>query len=322
MTVPMASEHPDRRHRIAVLALDRVLPMEVGMPFHILDLPELSYEVMLCGRTPGAVLTDNGWPLIATYGLDAVRSADTVIVPAFRGYLDGAPDDAAAALRQAHRNGARIASICTGAFALASAGLLEGRRATTHWRYADDLARLHPKVEVDPDVLYVDAGDVLTSAGVASGIDLCLYLLRRDHGTAVANMVARQIVAAPHREGGQAQFIRRPPAPPNRTGLGATLEWALTRLDKPLTVAELAVHAKLSTRTFVRSFAAETGTTPIKWLNAARVDRARELLETTDATIDHISQVCGLGTPANFRQHFRRTTGTTPSEYRQAFAVV
>ena len=205
---------------------------------------------------------------------------------------------------------------------LAAAGLLDGRRATTHWRYADELARLHPKVEVDPDALYVDAGDVLTSAGVASGIDLCLHLLRRDHGTAVANAVAREIVAAPHREGGQAQFIRRPPTPPSRTGLGPTLEWALTRLDKPLTVADLAAHARQSTRTFVRSFAAETGTTPIKWLNTARVDRARELLETTDATIGHISQVCGLGTPANFRQHFRRTTGTTPSEYRQAFAVI
>ncbi|MEU9885469.1 helix-turn-helix domain-containing protein [Sphaerisporangium sp. NPDC051011] len=322
MTVSMASGHPVRRHRIAVLALDRVLPMEVGMPFHILDRPGLLYDLMLCGRTPGPVETDNGWPLIATHGLDAVGAADTVIVPAFRGYLDGAPDDVAVALRQAHRNGARIASICAGAFALASAGLLDGRRATTHWRYADDLARLYPKVEVDPDVLYVDAGGVLTSAGVASGIDLCLHLLRRDHGSATANAVAREIVAAPHREGGQAQFIRRPPAPPNKTGLGATLAWALTRLDKPLTVADLAAHAQLSTRTFVRSFADETGTTPIKWLNAARVDRARELLETTDATIGHISQVCGLGTPANFRQHFRRTTGTTPSEYRQTFAAI
>ncbi|MFG2127060.1 GlxA family transcriptional regulator [Streptomyces sp. NPDC048751] len=318
----MTSQRPVRRHRVAVLALDGVLPMEVGMPFHILGLPELPYEVMLCGRVPGPVETDKGWPLLATHGLDAVRDADTVIVPAFRGYLDGSRDDAVAALRQAHLNGARIASICTGAFALASAGLLDGRRATTHWRYADELARLHPKVEVEPDALYVDAGDVLTSAGVASGIDLCLHLLRRDHGTAVANAVAREIVAAPHREGGQAQFIRRPPAPPSRTGLGPTLEWALTRLDKPLTVADLAAHARQSTRTFVRSFAAETGTTPIKWLNTARVDRARELLETTDATISHISQVCGLGTPANFRQHFRRTTGTTPSEYRQAFAVI
>ncbi|WP_069869516.1 GlxA family transcriptional regulator [Streptomyces malaysiensis] len=321
MTVPRASGHPTRPHRIAVLALERVLPMEAGMPFHILGQPQLPYELMLCGRTPGPVETHNGWPLTATYGLDTVRTADTVIVPAFRGFLHGAPHDAAAALRQAHHNGARIASICTEAFALASAGLLDGRRATTHWRHTDDLARLYPKVEVDPDVLYVDTGNVLTSAGVASGIDLCLHLLRRDHGTAIANAIAREIVAAPHREGGQAQFIKRPPTPSNKTGLGATLEWALTHLDKPLTVADLAPHARLSTRTFARSFAAETGTTPMKWLNTARIDRARELLETTHATISNISQTCGLGTPANFRQHFRRTTGTTPSEYRQTFTT-
>ncbi|MFC8428143.1 GlxA family transcriptional regulator [Streptomyces sp. NPDC057253] len=311
-------------HRVAVLALDGVLPMEVGMPFHLLDRPELPYEVTLCGRTSGPVVTDNGWPLTAAHGLDAVGAADTVIVPAFHGHgpEGGVPDDVVDALRRAHRDGARIASICTGAFALAAAGLLDGRRATTHWRYADDLARLHPAIEVDPDVLYVDDGGVLTSAGVASGIDLCLHLLRRDHGAAVANAVAREIVAAPRREGGQAQFIRKPPVPQARTGLGATLEWALARLDKPLTVAELAAHALLSTRTFVCAFAAETGTTPIRWLNAARVDRARELLETTDATVGRIGQLCGLGTPANLRQHFRRATGTTPSEYRQAFTVM
>ncbi|WP_230993497.1 GlxA family transcriptional regulator [Streptomyces endocoffeicus] len=321
MTVPMASEQFVRRHRIAVLALDRVLPMELGIPFHIFDQPGLPYDLMLCGRTAGPVETYNGWPLIATHGLNTVSAVDTVIVPAFRDYLDGAPDDVVAALAQAHRHGTRIASICTGAFALASAGLLDGRRATTHWRHTDDLARLHPKVEVDPDALYVDAGDVITSAGVASGIDLCLHLLRRDHGAAVANAVAREIVAAPHRDGGQAQFIARPPVPPNRTGFGATLEWALNRLDQPLTVADLAAHARFSPRTFARAFAAETGTTPIKWLNAARIDRARELLETTDAGVDHITQLCGLGTPANFRQHFRRATGITPSEYRRMFAV-
>jgi len=321
MSLPQASRQSAPRHRIAVLALDQVLPMEVGMPFHVFDKRDLPYEVLLCGRVPGPVETDNGWPVFAPHGLDVLGAADTVIVPAFRGFPDGAPDDAAAALRLAHRSGARIASICTGAFALASTGLLDGKRATTHWKYADELARRYPAVEVDPDVLYVDAGDVITSAGVASGIDLCLHLLRRDHGAAAANAIARAVVAAPFREGGQAQFIRRPPAPPRPSGLGATQEWALARLDQPVTVADLAAHARLPLRTFERRFTAETGTTPIKWLNAARVDRARELLETTDATVSRISRLCGLGTPANFRQHFRRATGTTPREYRRAFAA-
>lgn len=321
MSLSQASGQPGRRHRIAVLALDQVLPMEAGMPFHIFEQRGLPYEVLLCGRTPGPVETDNGWPIFAPHGLDTVGAADTVIVPAFRGFLDGAPGDAAAALRLAHRSGARIVSICVGAFALASAGLLDGKRATTHWQYADELARRCPAVEVDPEVLYVDAGDVITSAGVASGIDLCLHLLRRDHGTAAANAIARAIIAAPYREGGQAQFIRRPPAPLRPSGLGATQEWALARLDQPVTVADLAAHARLPLRTFERRFTAETGTTPMRWLNGARIDRARELLETTDATVTRISQLCGLGTPANFRQHFRRATGTTPREYRRAFAA-
>lgn len=320
MTAPSAAEQPDQRHRIAVLALDRVLPMEVSMPFLIFGQPGLPYELMLCGATAGPIQTDNGWQLIATHGLEAVRTADTVIVPAFRGFLDGAPGDVGAALAQAHQRGGRVASICTGAFALASAGLLDGRHATTHWRHASDLARLCPSAVVDTDLLYVDTGDIITSAGVASGIDLCLHLLRRDHGAAVTNTVAREIVAAPHRDGGQAQYIVRTPTPTVRTPLGLTLEWALTRLDEPLTVADLAAHAHLSPRTFARSFLAETGTTPIKWLNAARVARARELLETSDAGVDHITRICGLGTPANLRQHFRRATGVTPSEYRKTFA--
>ncbi|MFY1632277.1 GlxA family transcriptional regulator [Solwaraspora sp. WMMB335] len=321
MQHPQSCTDSSRLHRIAVLALEHMLPMEVGMPFLVFGAPQLRYEVLLCGRTPGPIETDHGWPILAPHGLDALVTADTVIVPAFRGFLDDVPDDALAALRLAHRNGARIASICTGAFALAAAGLLDGRRATTHWQYTDELARRHPTVEVDPGVLYVDAGDVVTSAGVASGIDLCLHLLRRDRGAAAANKIASGIVAAPYREGGQAQFIRRPSAPPRPGGLGATQDWALRRLDQPLTVTDLADHARLPLRTFERRFTAETGSTPIRWLNAARIDRARELLETTDVSIEHVGRLCGLGTPANFRQHFRRATGTTPREYRRAFAA-
>ncbi len=291
------------------------------MPFVVFGAPHLDYEVMLCGRAAGPVETEHGWPVHAPFGLAAVAAADTVIVPAFRGFLDGTPEDVRDALRLAHSAGARIASICTGAFALADAGLLDGRRATTHWQYADELARRHPAADVDPDVLYVDAGDILTSAGVASGLDLCLHLLRHDRGVAAANEIARGVVAAPHRDGGQAQFIRRAPSPASRGHLGATRDWALHRLAEPLTVADFARHARLPVRTFERRFTAETGSTPIRWLNAARIDRARELLETTDVGIDRISELCGLGTSANFRQHFRRALGTSPREYRRAFAA-
>ncbi len=293
--------------------------MEVGIPFQIFDREELPYDVVLCARQAGPVSTTNGWQLIAPRGLDALETADTVIVPAFR-EIDSIPNDVARALRQAHARGARMVSICAGAFALANAGLLEGRRATTHWLHAAKLARQHPEIVVDPDVLYVDGGDIVTSAGVSSGIDLCLHLLRKDHGAAVANAIARDIVAAPRREGGQAQFIQRPPlAASEPSNLAPTLEWALTRLDLPLTVAALARHAKMSSRTFARVFATTTGTTPLKWLNTARVDRARELLETSEIPVDQLAPLCGLGTPTNLRDHFRRVTGTTPTAYRRTF---
>lgn len=291
------------------------------MPFHVFDQPGLGYEVLLCGRTAGPIETINGWPLVAPYGLEVLATADTVVVPAFAGFPDELPPDVTEALRSAHRRGARMVSICTGAFALAAAGLLDGHRATTHWQFTDELARRHPAVEVDPDVLYVDDGTVVTSAGVASGIDLCLHLLRQDRGAATANAVARGMVAAPYRDGGQAQFIHRPSASTSATTLAPTLEWALTRLSEPVTVPELARYARLSERTFARRFVAEIGTTPIKWLNAARVDRARELLERTDATIDDIARACGLGSAANLRDHFRRITGTTPREYRHLFTA-
>ncbi|SDH32184.1 Transcriptional regulator GlxA family, contains an amidase domain and an AraC-type DNA-binding HTH domain [Lentzea fradiae] len=313
-----------RRHRVAVLALDGVQPMEVGMPFQTFGLHHRHYDVILCGRSAGPVETLNGWSLVAPHGLDEVVKADTVVVPAYRGSERDTPPDATPdvrdALREAHSRGARIATICTGAFALASTGLLDGKRATTHWLLTDELARRHPRIDVDPGVLYVDNGSLLTSAGVASGIDLCLHLLRRDCGAATATSIARGIVAAPHREGGQAQYVTRPPAPPNRIELSATLEWALHRLDTPLAVADLAAHAAVAERTFARMFTAQLGVSPIRWLTAARVSRARELLETTDAGIDHIGRMCGLGSPANFRHHFRVATGTTPTDYRRTFS--
>jgi len=310
----------DRVRDVAVLALPGALPMEVGMPFQVLTSRTADhYRVTLCGRRPGPVPTTGGFPVVAQAGLDAVVAADTVVVPAYDSFTVPPPDDVLDALRTAHDRGARVVSICVGAFALAAAGLLDGRRATTHWAHADRLAADYPRVRVDPDVLFVDEGSVLTSAGVASGIDACLHLVRTDLGAAVANHVARAIVAAPHRDGGQAQFISRPVPERPASALAATRAWALARLDEPLTVADLARHARVSARTLARAFVAETGVPPLRWLTTARVDRARTLLETTDWGTDRIAHECGLGTAANLRLHFHRHVGVTPTDYRRTF---
>jgi transcriptional regulator GlxA family with amidase domain len=243
-----------------------------------------------------------------------------VLVPGFIPHLrvPGAP--VLEALNAAHERGARMVSICTGAFALAAAGVLDGRRATTHWRDAGDLAARYPRVRVEPGVLYIDEGEVLTSAGVAAGLDLCLYVLRRDHGAALANAIARRIVVPPHREGGQAQYVDQPIPEHAGGSLAATRAWALERLHEPLTVRALAAHAHVSERTFARRFSAETGVPVLRWLLAERVDAARAALEATDASIDEIAHRCGFGTAANLRKHFHRALCTTPTAYRRAFA--
>ncbi len=306
---------------VAVLALPQALPMEVGMPFQVLTSRTAEhYRVTLCGRRPGPVPTTGGFPVVAQAGLEAVVAADTVIVPAYRTAPEPPPDDVLDALRTAHARGARIMSICVGAFALAAAGLLDGRRATTHWAHADQLAAQYPLVRVDADVLFVDEGDVITSAGVASGIDACLHLVRTDLGAAVANRVARAIVAAPHRDGGQAQFIARDTPTHTASALAATRAWALEHLHEPLTVADLARHARMSARTLARAFDAETGRSPLRWLTAARVDRARDLLERTAWSTDRVAHESGLGTAANMRLHFHRQVGVSPSDYRRTFA--
>jgi len=311
---------PGSSHRVAVLALADALPMEVGIPFQVLQRRRYPYDVELCGERPGPVPTTGGFPVHAGAGLEALARADTVVVPAFNEVDRPLPADVLDALVAAHDRGARLVSICVGAFALAQAGLLDGRTATTHWQYTDLLARRYPRVTVDPDVLYVDEGDVLTSAGVASGIDACLQLVRTDHGAAAANEVARALVAAPHRDGGQAQFVPRSDEPAQQNALAATRAWALERLDEPLTLADLARHAHVSVRTLARVFVAETGLPPLRWLSTARVDRARELLETTDWGVDRVAQAAGLGTPANLRLHLRRALGVSPSEYRATFS--
>lgn len=228
-------------------------------------------------------------------------------------------DEVLDVLVQARERGRRVVSICTGAFALAAAGILDGLHATTHWQHIDELEQDFPAVTVDRDVLYVDEGDVLTSAGVCCGIDLCLHLVRRDLGALVANRIARGLVAAPHRDGGQAQYIPAPVTVAGDTSLSETRGWALCHLDEPLTLRDLARHGGVSPRTFMRRFGAETGTTPLQWLLGARLGKARELLETTTYSVDQVARDCGLGTAANLRLHFRRTLNTTPTAYRRTF---
>jgi transcriptional regulator GlxA family with amidase domain len=306
-------------HHVTVLALADVVAFDLSTPAQVFGNEPGRYAFTACGVRAGRVPSTTGFAIDVPRGLDAVAEADTVLVPGLRPPQWPPPAAALDALRAAHARGARVASICTGAFVLAQAGLLDGRRATTHWAHAERLARRYPAVTVDPGVLYVDEGDVLTSAGVAAGIDLCLHLVRRDHGAEVANAVARRIVVAPHRDGGQAQFVEAPLPPASDRGLQATRAWAAQRLRDPLTVAALARHAACSDRTFALRFRAETGTTPLQWLLGQRVLHARRLLEATDLPVEHVADEAGFGTAASLRSHFRRATATTPLAYRRTF---
>ncbi|SEG82770.1 Transcriptional regulator GlxA family, contains an amidase domain and an AraC-type DNA-binding HTH domain [Actinacidiphila yanglinensis] len=274
------------------------------------------YDFSFCGSGP---VTIGSFRLEPDHGLDHLARADTVIVPGWADTDRDPPGELVDAVRAAHAAGARVASLCTGAFVLGAAGLLDGRRATTHWAHTRELARRHPAAAVDPDVLYVDNGDVLTSAGKAAAMDLCLHLVRLDHGAAIANKVARRLVVPPHREGGQAQFIATPVPAPGNHPLGALFPWVLERLDQPLTVEDLARHARMSSRHLGRHFRHLTGTTPLRWLHTQRIRRAQELLETTDATVDTIAAATGMGTATTLRRHFHRTVGVPPDTYRRTF---
>jgi transcriptional regulator GlxA family with amidase domain len=252
------------------------------------------------------------------HGLDLLETVDTVIVPGISGGSDGTPQ-VRAALRAAHARGTRIMSICTGAFVLAAAGLLDGRPATTHWAHAERFRRRYPRVKLDPDVLFVDDGDVLTSAGIAAGIDLCLHVIRRDHGSAAANRAARRCVVPPWRDGGQSQFIERPVPATGDATTGPTRAWALDHLDRPLDLGTLAGHARMSLRTFTRRFREETGMSPGRWLVRQRVELARHLLEGTDLPIDRVAARAGFGTAASLRQHLHAAVGVSPAAYRRTF---
>ncbi|WP_026313604.1 GlxA family transcriptional regulator [Actinomadura flavalba] len=306
-------------HRVAVLVMPSVVPFDVAIPDLVLGGAERDgrrlYAVRQCTPEPGPVPTSADYALTIGAGLDVLDWADTIVVPGTDGRARD--DRVVAALRDAAARGTRLVSICTGAFVLASAGLLDGRPATTYWRRAEEFASSYPDVRLDPSVLYVDDGQILTSAGLAAGIDLCLHLLRLDHGAAVANTAARRVVVAPMRAGGQAQFITAPP-PDGRT-LGGVQDWARAHLAEPITVATLAARACASPRTLTRRFRAETGHSPLQWLLRQRVDRARELLETTDLPLTDVARHTGLGTPDSLRAHFSRHVGLTPSAYRATF---
>ena len=306
-------------HVVVALALPTVEAFDLAIPAQVFADPGLPrrYEFTVCAPAAGLVRSTTGYSVQAEHGLEALAAADTVVVP---GYvpLEDPGERVCAALRAAAGRGARMVSVCTGAFALAAAGLLDHRRATTHWQYAEQLAARYPAVKVDPDVLWVDEGTVLTSAGLAAGIDLCVQLVRADHGSQAAVSVARRMVVAPHRDGGQAQWLERPlPAPGE--GLADTYQWALKHLADPLTVADLARHAGWAPRTLARRFIAQTGMTPMRWLAAARIREARRLLEATDLPVEAIASRCGLGTAANLRLHLARDAGATPTAYRAAY---
>ena len=313
-----------RPHRVAILALPSVVPFDLGVPVQVFgyrrdDLGARRYRAVVCGARRGRVPTSGGFDLTVAHGLEALADADTIVVPGIDDLALPIARAATRALAEAHARGARVVSICTGAFVLAAAGLLDGRSATTHWLDAPAFRERFPRVALDPDVLYVDEGSVLTSAGIASGIDLCLHVVRRDHGAAVANAVARRLVVAPHRSGGQAQFVAQPVAAPSGAALEHTRSWLLARLDEPVTVARMAEHAGVPLRTFARRFRAETGASPLHWLLRQRLLAARQLLEESDLPVARVAERCGMGSAVSLRAHFRRELGTSPLAYRRAF---
>ncbi len=314
-----------RRHTVAAIAFPNMGLFELSVPCEVfgIDRPELVdpwYDFFVAATQPGPLSTGVGFTIETPYGLADLARADTIIVPAHDKV--GAPPEALLeALRVAHRRGARVMSFCSGAFVLAAAGLLDGRGATTHWMYADELARRWPDVRVDPRVLYVDGGDgIYTSAGTAAGIDLCLHILRLDHGAEVANAVARRMVVPPHRDGGQAQYVDLPmPIQADDDPIGRTLGWMLEHLEEQVTVDELAARTHMSPRTFARRFRSVTGTTPHQWLLSQRILFAQRMLETGDDPIERIASRAGFGSAANLRHHFSREVSASPLAYRRTF---
>lgn len=309
---------------VALLALPNVVPFDLVLAGQIFGYrtpgaPPLYYQLLLCGLTPGLVTMAGGIPIGVPLGLEALERAATVVVAGLDDVEAPVPESAVAALRSAHARGARMVSICTGAFVLGEAGVLDGHTATTHWAHAERLARRFPKATIDPRVLYVDDRGVMTSAGMAAGIDLCLHIVRRDHGAEAANTIARRMVVAPHRDGGQAQYIEQLVPVTRDSALQHVQAWALEHLAETLTVEDLAREAHTSTRNLTRRFNAELGTTPLKWLQRERVRLAQRLLEQTELPVQRIAERAGFGSAIALRRQFMEIVGTTPARYRGTF---
>jgi transcriptional regulator GlxA family with amidase domain len=313
-------------HTVVILALDQVIPFDLATPIEVFSRTRLpdgrpGYRVRVAAEQPGAEVDAGLFGMRVRHGLDALADSDTVVVPGTDTPGAPLPPALADALKAAAARGTRIASVCTGTFTLAAAGLLSGLRATTHWLAAGQLAAAYPDIDVDPDVLYVDNGQVLTSAGAAAGLDLCLHMIRKDYGSAVAADAARLSVMPLEREGGQAQFIVQPhPPAPRGSTLEPVLGWLEDNLSREgLALAAIAAQAGTSTRTLMRHFREQTGSTPLQWLHRARIRRAQHLLETTDHPVERIGAQVGFGSPTAFRDRFKRTTGVSPYAYRRAF---
>ncbi|WP_413760114.1 GlxA family transcriptional regulator [Streptomyces sp. MMBL 11-3] len=306
--------------RVVVLALDGVYAFELGIPNRVFGSAEGRYEVLTCSVDGRPVRSNSDFSITVEHGPEVLRTAGTVVIPPFAltGVVDGLPGPVADALGAIGPD-TRIVSICTGAFVLAAAGMLAGRRATTHWRLAGLFRQLFPEVDLDADVLFVDEGSLLTSAGAASGVDVCLHLVRKDHGSELANHVARCCVVPPWRDGGQAQYIEQPVPEAAAASTAATRHWALERLGEPLTLAGLADHAGMSRRTFARRFNDEVGLSPGRWIVQQRVLRARQLLESSDLSVDRIAGEVGFATGASLRQHLHAAIGVSPQAYRRTF---
>jgi transcriptional regulator GlxA family with amidase domain len=313
-------------HSVSALVLDQVTVFEFGVICEVFGIdrsadgvPTIDFKV--CGPVAGDPLrTSVGAQLVPEHGLDGLIGSDVVAVPAVAGPPEDYPQEALDALRAAHEAGSTVLTVCSGAFIAGAAGLIEGRRVTTHWMHADELARRYPTAIVDRNVLFVDDGDLITSAGTAAGIDASLHLVRRELGSAVTNIIARRMVVPPQRDGGQRQYIDQPIPARCSEGFAPQLDWILANLEAPHTVATLARRASMSSRTFARRFVEETGTTPMQWVTDQRVLYARRLLEETDLDVDRIAERVGFGNATLLRHHFRRIVGVTPSDYRRRFA--
>jgi len=323
---PVGPRPPGREgHNIAIVLVEGFTAFELGLACEIFGEDRWVargdpwYRLFVCGLDSGPLTSDSGFQILVPYGLEALAGVDTVIVaPTYRPHE--VPDRVFHELRRAHARGCRMVSLCGGAFVLAQAGLLDGRRASTHWTDCDELARCYPDVSVDPGVLFVDEGDILTGAGSAAGIDLCLHIVRQDYGSEVATNLARQLVVPPQRDGGQAQYIDKPlPSLDDSDLLSDTVAWMQDHLEESLAIEDLAARAAMSTRTFARRFQATTGTTPHRWLQVQRVKLAQRLLEASDLSVEAVAAQSGFSTAANLRKHFGRTVHTSPQAYRQAF---